>query len=71
MKKELAEEFINNRGLLTQLGELIHDEIINDDEPFDKIAHNLLDTYLEHPDVVDEVMVSICGWTMESLMNKV
>lgn len=70
MNKELAEEIINNRCLLTQLGELIHDEIINDDEPFDKVSYNLLGVYLEHPDIVDEVMVSICGWSMESLMNK-
>lgn len=70
MNTNLAEEFLQNRELLTQLGELIHDEIINDDEPFDKISRNILDVYLQHPDVVDEVMISICGWSMESLMNK-
>ena len=66
----MVEEFLQNRGLLTQLGELIHNEIINDDEPSDKISRNLLDVYLQHPDVVDDVMISICGWSMESLMNK-
>lgn len=70
MNKELAEDFLNSRGLLTQLGETIHDEIINDDEPFDKVSRNLLVAYLQHPDVVDEVMTSLCGWTMESLMKK-
>lgn len=70
MNKELTEEFLNSRGLLTQLGEVIHDEILNDDEPFDKVSRNLLVAYLQHPDVVDGVMMSLCGWTMESLMKK-
>lgn len=69
--KEKITDFLQSEGLLYQLAETIHEEIRNDDEPLEKVAHKLLLTYWEHPEVVDEVMMSLCGWTMESLMNKV
>ncbi len=69
--KELIDDFLQSEGLLYQLAETIQEEIRNDDEPFDKVARNLLITYSEHPEVVDEVMMSLCGWTMESLMKMV
>lgn len=68
--KEQIEEFLQNQGLLSQLTELIHEEINIDDEPFDKVARNLLIAYSQNPEVVDEVMMSLCGWKMENLMNK-
>lgn len=71
INKELINEILQSEGLLYQLAETINEEILNDDEPLDKKARNLLITYSEHPEVVDEVMVSLCGWTMESLMEKV
>lgn len=69
--EELINEFLNNEGLFFQLTETIHEEMQSDDEPFDRVARNLLIAYSEHPGVVDDVMMSLCGWTMESLMNKV
>lgn len=69
--KELLDDFLQSEGLLYQLAETIHEEIRNDDEPLDKVAHNLLIAYSLHPEVVDEVLMSLCGWTMESLMKKV
>lgn len=71
INKELINEILQSEGLLYQLAETINEEILNDDEPLDKKARNLLITYSEHPEVVDEVMMSLCGWTMESLMEKV
>ncbi len=71
MNKELAESFLQSDGLLEQLGEVINEAINNDDEALYKKARNLVDLYLEHPDVVDEVMMSLTGWTMESLMEEV
>lgn len=69
--KELINDFLQSEGLLYQLAETIQEEMRNDDEPLDKMARNLLITYSEHPEIVNEVMMSICGWTMESLMKKV
>lgn len=71
INKELINEILQSEGLLYQLAETINEEILNDDEPLDKKARDLLITYSEHPEVVDEVMMSLCGWTMESLMEKV
>lgn len=68
---QLVNDFIQSKGLLYQLAEVIHNEIQNVDEPLEKVARNLLSIYSEHPDVVDEVMMSLCGWTVESLMKKV
>lgn len=69
--KELINDFPQSEGLLFQLAETIHQEMQNDEEPHYKVARNLLITYNEYPDVVDEIMMSLCGWTMESLMKKV
>ncbi len=69
--KDIINDFMQSEGLLYQLAETIHKEIQNDDEPLDKKARNLLIAYSEHPEVVDEVMMSLCGWTMDSLMKKV
>lgn len=69
--EELINEFLNNEGLLYQLTETIHEEMQSDEEPFDKVARHLLIAYSGHPEVVDDVMISLCGWTMESLMGKV
>lgn len=70
-EQELINDFLQSDGLLYQLAETIQQEIRQDDEPLEKVARNLLSTYIDHPDVVDEVMMSLCGWTMESLMKKV
>ena len=69
--KGLITEFMQSEGLRYQLAETILEEIRNDDEPLDKVARNLLNIYSKYPDVVDEVMMSLCGWTMESLMKKI
>lgn len=70
INKELINEILQSEGLLYQLTETINEEIQNDDEPLDKKARNLLIAYIEHPEAVDEVMMSLCGWTMESLLKK-
>ncbi|MDO5447731.1 MAG: hypothetical protein Q4F34_08140 [Prevotellaceae bacterium] len=71
LNNELINDFLQSDSLLYQLADTIQKEIINDDEPLDKVARNILLTYIEHPDVVDNIMMSLCGWTMESLMKKV
>lgn len=66
---DIVAEFLDSEGLLSQLGERIVDEIGNDDEPFDKIARNILETYKESPEIVDKVLVALCGWRVESLLK--
>lgn len=56
-----------------QLGGLIasiNREINSDDEPFDRKGSALVELYEKNPAVVDGVLVSLCGWNMESLLAK-
>lgn len=69
--KGLAEAFMLSTELLEKLGELIRNEIASDDEADYKMAHRLLVAYCENPEIVDEIMMSLSGWTMETLMNKI
>lgn len=69
--KGLAETFMLSTEMLEKLGALIRNEIASDDEADYKMARRLLVAYCENPEIVDEIMMSISGWTMETLMNKV
>ena len=71
VKIEHANQILQNEGLLYQLTETIIKEITNDDEPFDSVARHLLLIYLENPEIVDEIMIALCGWNMKSLMEKI
>ena len=68
--KGLAETFMRSPELLEKLGALIRNEIASDDEADNKMAYRLLAAYFDNPEIVDDVMMSLSGWTMESLMNK-
>lgn len=68
--KSLAETFMCSQDLLERLGAMIRNEIACDDEADDKMAHHLLAAYCENPEITNEIMMSLCGWTMETLMQK-
>ena len=45
-------------------------EINEDDEPLDKRCRQLLLAYIDNPDI-DNVLISLCGWNMKSLIGMV
>ena len=63
---QLAHVFVE---LLTVLGRLHIDEINNDDEAYDKKGRQLLDLCLTD-DHADDFLIAICGWNVDSLLEK-
>lgn len=46
------------------------DEFAEDDEPSDKKFRRLYQAWRDCPEIVDNVLMTLCGWTMESLAAK-
>lgn len=46
------------------------DEFAEDDEPARKKFRRLYDAYKEHPEIVNDILMTLCGWTMETLAKK-
>lgn len=48
----------------------LSDEMASDDEPSRKKFRRLMDAYEQNPEIVDDIMMTLCGWTIESLASK-
>ena len=69
MNRSIIQAVLNDEELLEQFGEILIDEINNDDETMEKVARQLLNLCLrdEH---ADDFFIAICGWSVDSLLNR-
>ena len=69
MNRSIIQAVLNDEELLERFGEILIDEINNDDEPMEKVARQLLNLCLrdEH---ADDFFIAICGWSVDSLLNR-
>ena len=69
MNKERIENILNDEAQLERFVEVLVDEINDDDEAYDKKGRQLMDLCLtdEH---ADEFFIAICGWSVDSLIEK-
>ena len=69
MDKERIENILNDEAQLERFVEVLVDEINNDDEAYDKKGRQLLDLCMtdEH---ADDFFIAICGWSVDSLLEK-
>lgn len=69
MNRSIIQAVLNDEELLEQFGKILIDEINNDDEPMEKVARQLLNLCLrdEH---ADDFFIAICGWSVDSLLNR-
>ena len=69
MDKERIENILNDEAQLERFVEVLVDEINNDDEAYDKKGRQLLDLCLtdEH---ADDFFIAVCGWSVDSLLEK-
>ena len=58
-----------NDALLERLMEILVDEINNDDEAYYKKGRQLLDLCLSDENA-DDFFIAICGWSVDSLLEK-
>lgn len=69
MDKKAIEEIMENDSLLERFVEVLLEEINNDDEVYYKKGRHLLDICLTDENA-DDFFVAICGWSVDSLLNK-
>ena len=69
MNKERIENILNAEAQLERFVDVLVDEINDDDEAYDKKGRQLMDLCLtdEH---ADEFFIAICGWSVDSLIEK-
>ena len=53
---------------LDNLMERLGDQLGSDEEPLRKKAVALLRDYLKAPEVVDNVLMDLCGWSLHTLL---
>lgn len=46
------------------------EQVASDDEPSDKKFRRLYEAWRDDPGTVDDILMTLCGWTMESLAEK-
>ena len=71
MEKEQIEAIIENASdeFLEKFYETLLNEINSDDEAYHKKARHLLLAALKSEDP-DDFFISLCGWSLESLMER-
>lgn len=71
MEKKQIETILSNASeeFLEKFYETLLNEIYADDEPYNKKAYNLLLASLKS-DEPDDFFISLCGWSLESLLEK-
>ena len=65
LKKIAKDEDLMDKFFITFASELASDE-----EPSRKKFNRLYQAYLDEPGIVDDIMMTLCGWTMASLAEK-
>ncbi len=69
MDKERINIVLENVSLTERFAEELLSEINRDDEPLDKVGRELLRLCLED-ERADEFFIAICGWSVDSLLDK-
>ncbi len=71
MEKEQIKSILQNGSeeFFEKFYETLLSEINNDDEPFHKKGRQLFLSALNNPSA-DEFFIAICGWSLESLIEK-
>lgn len=69
MDKDKIHKVLEDNVLLEDFSQLLIDEINNDDEILEKKGRQLLNLCLNDENA-DEFFIAICGWSVDSLLNK-
>jgi len=69
MDKKAIENILKSEEMLERFVETLVDEVNNDDEAYDKKGRQLLELCLTDENA-DDFFIAICGWSVDSLMNK-
>ena len=53
--------------MIKSIGETFYDEFLSDGETLEKIDSPLERAYKKNPEVTDQVLIALCGWSFETL----
>ena len=56
-------------GVYEGLASEIFSQLEDDDESYENIGREIWSAYQKAPDVVDQVLIGLCGWSMKSLLS--
>lgn len=70
MANEKLERIAQDEDLQEDFFITFSDEFASDDEPARKKYKRLYDAYKKDPAFVNDILMTLCGWTMESLAEK-
>lgn len=63
-----VEEIFNDTDKCERLGEILHEQMLSDDEPLDKVGTSLINAYRNQD--VTLLLFAVCGWDFRTLINK-
>lgn len=70
MANEKLERIAQDEDLQEDFFITFSDEFASDDEPARKKYKRLYEAYKKDPVFVDDILMTLCGWTMESLAER-
>lgn len=70
MAKEILAKIAADEDLQEDFFITLADEMAGDDEPARKKFSRLCALYQDAPDFVNDILMTLCGWTMETLAEK-
>lgn len=70
MESENLKRIAQDENLMDEFFVVFSDEVSSDDEPSYKKFRRLYEAWRDDPKAVDDIMMTLCGWTMESLAEK-
>lgn len=70
MASENLKKIAESEDLMDEFFIKFEEEVASDDEPSDKKFRRLYEAWRDDPKTVDDIMMTLCGWTMESIATK-
>ena len=70
MESENLKKIAGSEDLMDEFFIKFSEEVASDDEPSDRKYRLLYQAWRDDPKTVDDIMMTLCGWTMESLAAK-
>jgi hypothetical protein len=67
--EEKIKKIMGDEDLMCDFLVTLSEQMASDEEPAYKKFKKLYASYVENPKLVNDVLMTLCGWTMESLVE--
>lgn len=70
----MRENGMRNDDVYEAIGEIFFEEVMSDEESFDKKGYNLKALYesvdRSQQEIIDDVLITLCGWSYPTIVEK-